>query len=72
MKGASTSNMKLGGHGVLDKKMKVKLGITTHHLEGLLDCVQVFGDLLRLHYLEVIGTLSLLLIIYLGLVGYIP
>ena len=71
LEGASTCNMELGEHGVLDKK--VKFSTTTHHSEGLLIVfTQVFGDLLRLHRLEVIGTLSLLLIIYLGIVGYIP
>ena len=72
MEGASTCNMELGEHDVLDKK-KVKFSTTTHHSEGLLDYVHVsIWDLLRLHRLEFIGTLSLLLIIYLGIVGYIP
>ena len=39
LEGASTCNMKLGRHGVLGKKTKVKFSITTHHSEGLLDCV---------------------------------
>ena len=38
---ASTCNMKLGGHGVLDKKTKVKFGTSAHRLEGLFDCVHV-------------------------------
>jgi len=38
---ASTCNMKLGGHSVFDKKMKLKFGTTTYHSEGLLDCVQI-------------------------------
>ena len=38
---ASTCNMELGGHDVLDKKTKVKFGITTHRSEDLLDCVHV-------------------------------
>ena len=59
LEGASTCNMELDEHDILDKK-KVKFGITTHHSEGLLDCIHVvFGDLLRLHRLKVIGTLSL-------------
>ena len=33
--------MKIGGHGVLDKKTKVKFGISTHCSEGLLDHVHV-------------------------------
>ena len=72
MEGASTCNMELGEHDVLDKK-KVKFSTTTHRSKGFLDCVRAsIWDLLRLHRLEVIGTLSLLLIIYLGIVGYIP
>jgi len=70
---ASTCNMKLGGYGVLDKKMKVKFGTTTHHSEGLLYCV-------RVSIWEPAKTASLgghwyfvsLLIFYLGIVGYIP
>ena len=72
LEGSSTCKLELGEHDVLDKK-KVKFDTTTHRLEGLLDCVHVsIRDLLRLHRLEVISTLSLLLIIYLGVVGYIP
>jgi len=41
LEGASTCNMKLGGHSVLDKKTKVKFNTTTHHSEGLLDCVHL-------------------------------
>ena len=41
LEGASTCNMKLGGHSVLDKKTKVKFSTTTHHSEGLLNCVHV-------------------------------
>jgi len=41
LKGASTCNIRLGGHGILDKKTKVKFGITTHRSEGLLDCAHV-------------------------------
>jgi len=37
LEGASSCNMKLGEHGVLDKK-KVKFSTITHHYEGLLDC----------------------------------
>ena len=40
MEGVSTCNMKLGEHDVLDKK-KVKFSTTTHHSEGLLDCVHI-------------------------------
>ena len=70
LEGASTCNLKFGEHGFLDKK-KVKFSTTTHHSEGLLDCV----------YVSIWGPtktaslgghrLSLLLIIYLGIVGYI-
>jgi len=59
LEGASTCNLKLGEYVVLDKK-KVKFSTTTHYSEGLLDCVHVYiWDLLRLHRLEIIGTLSL-------------
>jgi len=40
LEGASTCNLKLGEHDVLDKK-KMKFSTTTHHSEGLLDCVHV-------------------------------
>ena len=40
LEGTSTCNLKLSEHGVLDKK-KVKISSTTHHSEGLLDCVHV-------------------------------
>ena len=40
LEGASTCNLKLGVHGILDKK-KVKFNTTTHHSEGLLDRVHV-------------------------------
>jgi len=41
LKGASTCKLEIGGHGVLDKKMKVKFGTKTHRLEGLLNCVPI-------------------------------
>jgi len=41
LKGASTCNMKLGGHDILDKKTKVKFGTTAHSSEGLLDCIHI-------------------------------
>ena len=60
-----------GEHSVLDKKVKFSTSI--HRNEGLLECVHVsVWDLLRRHRLEVTGTLSLSLIVYLGIVGYIP
>ena len=40
LEGASTCNLELGEHDVLDKK-KVKFSTTTRHYEGLLDCVHV-------------------------------
>ena len=39
MEGAATCNLE-GEHSVLDKK-KVKFSTSTHHSEGLLDCVHV-------------------------------
>ena len=70
---ASTCNMELGGHDVLDKKTKVKFGTSAHHSESLLDCVHVsiWGPV-KTASLGDIGTLSRLIIIYLGIVGYIP
>jgi len=41
LEGAFTCNMELNGHGVLDKKMKVKFYTITHRSESLLDCVHV-------------------------------
>ena len=41
LEGASTYNKELGGHGVLDKKTKVKFGTSTYRWEGLLNCVHV-------------------------------
>jgi len=41
LEGASTCNMELSGHDVLDKKMKVKFGTSTHRSEGLLDRVHI-------------------------------
>ena len=41
LEGASTCNMELGGHDILDKKTKVKFNTTIHRSEGLLDCVHV-------------------------------
>jgi len=38
LEGASTCKIELGGHGVLDKKTKVKFGTSTHRSEGLFDC----------------------------------
>ena len=35
--------MKIGGHGVLDKKTKVKFGTSTHRSEGLLDYIDIWG-----------------------------
>ena len=71
LEGAATYNL-VGEHSVLNKK-KVKFSTRTHRSEGLLDCVHLnIWGLLRMHRLDVTGTLSLLLIIYLGTVGYIP
>jgi len=56
LESASTCNMKLGGHGNLDKR-KVKFGTSTHRSESLLDCIHVrFGYMPRLHRLEAIST----------------
>ena len=72
VKGASTCNLELDGHDVLDKKRKVKFDTTTHPQKVfLIVFTLIFGILPRLHCLETIGTLSRLLIIYLSDVGYI-
>jgi len=73
LEGTYTCNMELGGHSVLDKKTKLNFNTTTHHSEGLLDCVHVsiWGPAMTAS-LGGLCTLSLLLIIYLGIVGYIP
>ena len=39
LQGASTCNVELGEHGVLNKK--VKFSTITHHSKGLLDCVHI-------------------------------
>ena len=69
---ASTCNMELGGHDILDKKTKVKFNITTHRSEGLLDCVyaSIWGPV-KTAFLGGHRYLSLLLIIYLNIIGYI-
>ena len=66
---ASTCNLKLGEHGVLDKK-KVKFSTTT---QGLLDCVHVsiWGPA-KTASVGGHRYFIFLLIIYLGIVGYIP
>ena len=70
LEGASTCNIELGEHDVLDKK-KMKFGTTTHHYEGLLNCVHVsIWEPAKTASLR--GTLSLFLINFLGIVGYIP
>ena len=71
LKCASTCKLKITRYGVLDKKMKTKFGTSTHRSEGLLDYITLmFRVLRRLHHLEAIKTLSRLLMIYLGDVGY--
>jgi len=73
LEGASTCNMKLGGHSILDKKMKVKFSTSTHRSEGLHDCVHVsiWGPA-KTASLGGHRYFALLLIIYLGIVGYKP
>ena len=70
LEGAATCNLE-GEHCVLDKK-KVKFSTSTHRSEGLLDCVHVsvWGPA-KTASLGGQGTLSLLLIVYLDIVGYI-
>ena len=70
LEGATTCNL-VGEHSVLDKK-KVKFNTSTHRSEGLLDCIHV--SIWGPSKTASLGghSLSLLLIIYLGIVGYIP
>ena len=71
LKVAMACNLEFSECCVLDKKTKVKFGIATHRSEGLLDCVHIDVEVLRrLYRLEVINTLSLLLIIYLSVAEY--
>ena len=71
LEGAATCNFE-GEHIVLDNK-KMKFSTSTHHSEGLLDCVHVsvWGSA-KTASVGGHSTLSLLLIVYLGIVGYIP
>jgi len=41
LEGASICKLKFGGHVVMDKKIKVKFGSSTHRSEGLLDYVHI-------------------------------
>ena len=68
---ASMCNLELSGHDVLDKKTKVKIG-TTHRSERffLIVFTLMLEVLSRLHLFEPVSTLSLLLMIYLGIIGY--
>ena len=71
MEYASTCNLELGGHGILDKTTKVKFGTTTHTRKVfLIVFTLIFGVLPRLHCLEVIGALSRLLMLHLDDVRY--
>ena len=73
LKGARTCKLEFCEHCIIGKKTKVKFGTTTHCTKGILDYVHTtFGNLPRLHQLEVTITLCRLLMIILGVVGYIP
>jgi len=41
LESASTCKLKIGGCGVLDKKIEVKFGTAIRYSEGLLDCIDV-------------------------------
>ena len=71
LKGAATCNLE-GEHNVLNKK-NVKFSTSTYRSESLLDCVHisVWGPA-KTASLGGHRYFSLLLIIYLGIVGYIP
>ena len=73
LEGASTCNMKLGGHNILDRKTKVKFGTTIHRSEDLLDCVHVsiWGSS-KTASLGGHRYFASFIDNYLGIVGYIP
>ena len=49
----------------------MKFGTATQHSEGFLDCVHIdVWVLTRSHRLKAIDILSILLMIYLGIIGY--
>jgi len=73
LEGASTCKLEINGHGILEKKTKVKFSTGTHHSHGLLDNVHVdVWGLTKTASHGAIGTLSLVLMIYLGVVGSTP
>ena len=63
----------LGGHDILDKKTKVKFGTSTHRLEGLLDFIHIsiWGPA-KTASLGGHKYFVYFMIIYLGMVEYIP
>ena len=73
LKGVGTCKMEFCEHCIIGKKTKVKFDTATRCTEGILDMFTLMsGDLPRLHHLEVIITLCLLLMTILGGAGYIP
>jgi len=71
LEGTKTCNLESYKHCVLSKKAKAKFGTIIHHTESLLNLVHMdIWDQPRLHHLDVIINLSLLLMIDLGIVGY--
>ena len=58
LKGVKTCKLNFCEHCVIDKKIKVKFGTAIPCTEGILGMfIQMLGDLLRRHLLEVITTL---------------
>jgi len=72
LKGVKTYKLDFCEHCVIGKKMKLIFDTVIYHTKGfLIMFTQIIRDLPRLHHLEVITTLSLLIII-LGVVGCTP
>jgi len=70
LKGASACKLKIGGHGVLNRWMWNLTHQLTAQKVFLIIFTLMLGVLPRLHHLDAIDTLSSLLMIYLGNVGY--
>jgi len=72
LQSAKSCKLKFCKHYVIGKKTKVKFGNTNHYTKGILNYVHIdVWDLPRQHLLEVTTTLSPLLMITLGDIGYI-
>ena len=71
LEGILTCNLEFGECCFLERKTKVKFGLLFSIREVfLIEFTLTFGVLPRLHCLKIIDTPSLLLMIYLSIVGY--